>query len=202
MPMKPVKTAALACGFALLAGASAYAAPDSYIGQIVAVGENYCPNQFMRTDGQLLAISSNTALFSVIGCTYGGDCQTTFALPDLRGRAMAHSGNGAGLPPVARGEALGAPTHTLTVNELPAHNHQLVGAVDGGGQFNSPAGHALPTYTDPTIDVYADDPPETSVQLNASVMGHSGGSQDFSLYQPTIVINYCIAVQGLYPPRS
>ena len=178
MPMKPVKTAALACGFALLAGASAYAAPDSYIGQIVAVGENYCPNQFMRANGQLLPISSNTALFSVIGCTYGG------------------------LPPVARGEALGAPTHTLTVNELPAHNHQRVGAVDGGGQFNSPAGHALPTYTDPTIDVYADDPPETSVQLNASVMGRSGGNQDFSLYQPTIVINYCIAVQGLYPPRS
>jgi len=202
MHWKSAFIAVLASSGASLGAGAALAAPDTYIGQIVAVGENFCPDQFMQANGQVLQISSNTALFSLIGCNYGGNCQTTFALPDLRGRTTTHVGTGPGLPTVTQGEYFGAPSHSLTTSEMPAHNHRLVGAVDGGGQYNSPGGHALPTYTDPNIDVYANDPPEPGVQLNAAVVSPTGSGQPFSLYQPTLGVTMCIAVEGLYPPRN
>lgn len=194
--------ASVAASATCLGAGDAQAAPDPYIGQIVAVGENYCPRGFMPANGQLLAINSNTSLFSLIGCNYGGDCRTTFALPDLRGRTMTHIGTGPGLPSVDQGEYFGAASHSLATTEMPAHNHRLVGAVDGGGQYNSPGGHTLPTYTDPNIDVYADDPPEPQVVLNSAAVSPSGSGQPFSLYQPTLGVTMCIAVEGLFPPRN
>ncbi|NOT56941.1 MAG: phage tail protein, partial [Deltaproteobacteria bacterium] len=101
---------------------------DPFIGEIIMFGGNFAPRGWAFCNGQLLSIAQNTALFSILGTTYGGDGRTTFALPDLRGRVPVHAGNsqGPGLPPVQLGEMAGSPSVTLTVSQMPMHNHLVV----------------------------------------------------------------------------
>jgi microcystin-dependent protein len=194
------KAGLTACIAALACGGSALAGPEPYIGQIVGVGENFCPRGYMSAAGQTLQVSSNTALFSLIGCQYGGDCRTTFALPDLRGRAMISAGSGPGLPTYSEGERGGNTATTITRTQMPAHSHNLVGSTNSG-TFDTPAGHALPTYPNPAAEAYADQPPGTATLL-AGVVTNTGLGQAINIVQPSIAINYCIATIGVFPPRS
>lgn len=194
------KAGLTACVAALACGGSALAGPEPYIGQIVAVGENFCPRGYMAAAGQLLPVSSNTALFSLIGCTYGGDCRATFALPDLRGRSMINAGSGPGLPIYREGELGGRTSTTLTIAEMPSHNHQLIASTEAPS-MPSPTGHSLPTYPNPVSEIYANQPPGTAT-MHAGTVALAGTNVPINLYQPTLAINYCVATEGVYPPRS
>ena len=167
---------------------------DPFIGQIQAFGFNFAPRGWAKCDGQLLAISSNTALFSLIGTTYGGDGRTTFALPDLRGRSGIHFGNGPGLSNVSWGQQGGAENRTLTVANLPAHGHAINAKEEG-------------TTDDPTGAFVAGDGTNAFGAATDKVMadtsvGNTGGGQSFSTRDPFLGINYCIALQGIFPSRN
>lgn len=120
-----ITLAATAMLAALAAPLPAAAQSEPFIGQIMCAGFNFTPRGWARLDGQLLPIAQNQALFSLLGTTYGGDGRTTFALPDMRGRALVHDGNGPGLTPRTLGERGGAETHTLTPSQMPAHTHTV-----------------------------------------------------------------------------
>lgn len=184
---------------ALLVSAGA-AAQEPFMGQITAVGEIYCPRNFMEANGQLLPISNYSALFSLLGCEYGGDCRTSFALPDLRGRAMISEGQGPGLPYYRQGTIGGATQRTMTVAQLPSHRHSMMASTNPPS-VNSPSGAGMPTYADATAEIYSDQSPG-SAPLNSAVIGVTGGSQPFSITQPTLALRMCVAVVGVYPSRS
>lgn len=168
---------------------------EPFIGMIVQFGGNFAPRGWALCDGQLLPISSNSALFSILGTTYGGDGRSTFGLPDLRGRVAMHAGTGSGLTPRSLGHKSGAETVTLTVNQMPNHNHRI-NLLDGASTSTTGNDEYLaqgPVYT-----------PKASpaVQLNEGAVSSVGGSQPFHIVQPFQVVNYIIALQGLYPSRN
>lgn len=173
---------------------------EPYIGEIRIFAGNYSPRQWAKCDGQLMAISSNDALFALIGTTYGGDGRTTFALPDLRGRIPLHVGSGSGLNPVVMGQKIGLEQVTLSTNNLPSHNHPMqasnitatsttpVGNLPAQGQFN--------IYDDGQGE------PLNSVQYNQSAVGTTGGSLGHSNMQPYLGLTFIISLSGLFPPRN
>lgn len=174
---------------------------EPFIGEIIMFGGTFAPRGWAFCNGQLLSIAQNTALFSILGTTYGGDGQTTFALPDLRGRVPVHSGNsqGPGLPPVQLGEMAGSPSVTLTVTQMPMHNHlvaasQTATTTDPNGGF--PANDARGT----PVQIYATQTDGT--HMNPSMIGLAGGGQPISVQQPYLGINFIIALEGIYPARS
>lgn len=177
---------------------------DAYVGEIRAVGFNFAPQNWALCNGALLPIRNNTALFSLIGTYYGGDGKTTFALPDLRGRAVVGVGQGPGLTAYSVGEATGSENHTLTMAELPPHVHNLNGTVkthNGTASTSNPA-NAYPAATGD--NQYSEGPGSASMAPNA-VQGTAipaGGSQPHSNLMPFTVVNYIIALQGIFPPRS
>jgi microcystin-dependent protein len=173
---------------------------DPFIGQIQAFGFNFPPRGWAFCDGQLLPISQNTALFSLLGTTYGGDGRTTFALPDLRGRSIVHPGNGPGLPPITQGERAGRVDVTLTVNNLPSHNHTLsVLASDSDATLDEAAqGARFGTTSSP---IYAPSA-AGSVALAADTTSAVGGSQPFNIRNPYLGVYYSIALQGIFPSRN
>jgi microcystin-dependent protein len=168
-----------------------------FLGQIQAFGFNFAPRGWARCDGQLLPISQNSALFSLLGTIYGGDGRTTFALPDLRSRSIVHVGNGPGLDNITQGEKGGNVTETLTTNNLPSHNHAVaVGVSTAAGSEASPTG-VLASLA----NAYAEDP--TSGQnLGGVTQANVGGSQSFNIRNPFLGIEVCIAMQGVYPSRN
>ena len=171
---------------------------DVYIGMIFMFAGNFAPVGFALCNGQLLSISQNTALFSILGTTYGGDGVQTFGLPDLRGRVPLHAGQGPGLPPVALGQNGGAESATLLVNNLPAHNHLLNGNnAAGGKEFPGPNHIIGPSTTDM---MYSVNPPNTT--MNVASIGMTGANQPFSIMQPYLAVNYIIATQGIFPSRN
>jgi microcystin-dependent protein len=186
-------------GAVLLSGAVA-AQEELYIGQIKTVGETFCPRGYQEADGSLLPVSSNTALFSLIGCQYGGDCRNTFAVPDLRGRTMISLGQGPGLPVYQQGQTGGTTTTTMTTATLPAHRHNMMASTNAPS-VSSPGGAIMPTYQDAAAEIYSDQAPG-SATLNALSVGNAGGSVPFSITQPTLVLRMCIATVGIYPPRN
>jgi microcystin-dependent protein len=170
-------------------------------------GGNFAPRGWAFCDGQLLSISSNTALFSLLGTIYGGDGRTTFALPDLRGRVPMHPGNGPGLTPRQLGQKGGTETNTLTVAQMPSHNHPAAGtaqAQSDGGTSSSPAGN---TWAEAQT---AGEMPYSSAGANAAMaannvqvtVGNSGGSQPVNNMQPFATVNFIIALYGVYPSRD
>ena len=172
---------------------------EPFLGQIQAFGFNFAPRGWALCDGQLLSISSNNALFALIGTFYGGDGRTTFALPDLRGRTPIHFGTGPGLTNRVIGQRAGAETNTMTIQEMPAHNHILRGAAEGNTDDpngNYIAGVGTNAFSTTPGDV-AD--PE-SVGING--LNSTGGGQAHNNMQPYLVVNYCIALQGIFPPRN
>ena len=160
-----------------------------YVGEIRMFGGNFAPVGWMFCEGQLLPISENETLFQLIGTTYGGDGESTFALPDLRGRIPIHQGNGFILA-----ETGGAEEITLTVNQIPAHAHPLIGSSTTGSQ-GSPAGALLATSA--LLDIYA---PETSSSAMApTAIGPVGGSQPHTNFQPYLCVNFIISLFGIFP---
>ncbi len=157
-----------------------------------SVGCNFAPRGWAMCQGQLISISQNTALFSLLGTTYGGNGTTTFGLPDLQGRVPVGMGSGAGLT-VVQGEESGSPTTTLSVSNLPAHNHAL-NAKTGVG--NEPA----PTATRSFYQRKVRTPVQTA--LATSAIGNTGSGSPFNNMQPFLGLNFCIALEGIFPSRN
>jgi microcystin-dependent protein len=157
------------------------------------VGFTFAPRGWAMCNGQILAINQNTALFSLLGTTYGGNGQTTFALPDLRGRVPVHLGQGPGLSNYTQGEVVGTESVTLITNQIPAHAHSVLTSKDEE-TTNRPDG-AYPTVG----GIYA------NTQNGAAPMAPSssaGGSQPHANLQPLLVINFVIATEGIFPSRN
>lgn len=156
---------------------------------------NFAPNGWALCNGQLLPISENETLFFVLGTTYGGDGQATFALPDLRGRLPIHQGTGPGLSTVALGETGGAESHTLTVNQIPVHSHPLLASADLG---NSSGVANNVVARSPSASLYIEDAP--AVNANPAAVPVVGGSQPHTNFQPYLCINFIISLFGVFPP--
>ncbi|MGJ8625743.1 MAG: phage tail protein [Sulfitobacter sp.] len=208
--LKKIMTLAapIALAFGMSAPTSAKAQASPFLGQTMVVGFNFCPRGWAKADGQLMAISSNSALFSLLGTIYGGDGRTTFALPDLRGRSMINSGTGPGLQNRRLGARSGAQTKTLNVTEMPSHNHMVnaANAEIGFADHRGPASDFMgaPDYNDPAnpapdINIYSD---KFNVQMDPRMITNTGGGQSFSIEDPYLVMTVCIAMQGIYPSRN
>ena len=172
-------------------------AQEGFIGEIRMFAGNYAPQGWAFCQGQLLSISQNTALFSILGTTYGGDGRVTFALPNLSGRVPVGVGQGAGLTNRQLGEVSGTETVTLTTAQMPAHSH-TVNAVTADGNQNLPT-NSFPANTKTLDKEYSTVAPNTT--MNPTMIGVSGGSQPFSIMQPSLGMNYIICVNGIYPSR-
>lgn len=173
---------------------------EPFIGQVVLFAGNFAPRSWAFCDGQLLAISSNTALFSILGTMYGGDGRTSFALPDLRGRTPRGPRSGPGLQPVNVGERGGREDVTLTVSNLPSHNHALL-AEDAPGAAANPVGRML-GRTGSAGPIYVPNGSAADNPMDSRSIGNSGGSQSFDNLNPFLGLNYIIALQGTFPSRS
>ena len=160
-----------------------------YVGEIRMFAGNFAPAGWMFCEGQLLPISENETLFQLIGTTYGGDGQSTFALPDLRGRLPVHMGNGFILA-----ETGGAEQITLTVNQIPAHSHPLL-ASTSGGTLSSPVNNLLAESV--AINPYIQD--QANSNMNAAAVSAGGGSQPHTNFQPYLCVDFIISLFGIFP---
>ncbi len=175
-----------------------------YIGEIRCFGFNFAPAGWAFCNGQLMAIVQNDALFSILGTTYGGDGVTTFGLPDLQGRIPMHWGNGPGGFNTTIGESQGAPTHTLAVNEMPLHTHSIIAtSVPSGGIVERTATPDATTFlADSTPDGIYNKTPTVNTGFSPSAIIATGGSQPHDNTQPYLVLNFCIALQGIFPSQN
>lgn len=183
---------------------------EGTIGEIRIFAGNFAPRTWAFCDGQLLAISSNTALFSIIGTTYGGDGRTTFSLPDLRGRVAISPGTGPGLPNFQLGERGGQVDNFLNINQLPQHNHSVVANVSSGNatqnsatsgaSIASPGSGSGRSFT-PTAGFNATTP-DVSLNGNSVVSGFTGGNLPVNNIQPFLGTYYIICLFGIFPSRS
>lgn len=184
------------------AAAPAKAEANPMLADMMPVGFNFCPRGWALADGQILPINQNQSLFSLLGTTYGGDGRTSFALPDLRGRYPIGVGNVAGLGNYTWGQKGGAEFTTMTVSTMPAHSHS-VNATNAAANKLGPGGDLLATTTTENsgvIDIYHDGPPNRTMRSN--MLTNTGGGQAFNILEPYTVINWCIALQGLFPSRN
>ena len=170
---------------------------EPFIGEIRMFAGNFAPRSWAFCDGQLLAITQNEPLFSLLGTIYGGDGRTTFGLPDLRGRVPIHAGSGPGLSPRNLGTKAGLETVVVSQNQLPAHSHALQGSTDLADSPN-PADRVVATST--TVDLYIQEAPADA--LAADSIGATGGSQAHDNVMPFLCIHFIIALFGIYPSRS
>jgi len=204
------KIGAAGSALALTAAAPmpATAQTEPFIGQLALFGFNFCPRFWAPADGRLLAINRNQALFALLGTQYGGDGRTTFALPDLRGRAAIGTGRGPGLAPYRIGQSGGSEQVTLEIDQLPTHSHAATTEVD------LPAPSAATATDGHGEDVVADvgdgataAPAGRSVTTGEAVtatttVAATGGGQPHENRAPYLVANWCIALQGVFPPRN
>lgn len=168
---------------------------DPFLGQILLVPYTFAPAGWAFCQGQTLAISQYSALFSLLGTTYGGNGSTTFNLPDLRGRVPISSGQGVGLQPYTLGQADGTENVTLITNQMPIHNH-LIQAVDDDPNSGTPA-NSYPANTSPSS--YSTGAP--SILMAPPMVGTAGGNAPHPNLQPYLTLNYIIALQGIFPSR-
>jgi microcystin-dependent protein len=172
---------------------------EPYIGAVALFAGTFAPRGWAFCNGQLLSIAQNQALFSLLGTTYGGNGQTTFALPDLRGRVPIHFGQGPGLTNRTLGERAGEEAHALIAGELPAHVHGAsTGASSAAGTAGGPAGGvwAASTARDNRYASSAD------TTMGGVTVTQSGSSQSHNNMQPYLALNFIIALEGLYPSRN
>lgn len=170
-----------------------------FLGEIILVGFNFAPQGYAFCNGQLLAIAQNTALFSLLGTTYGGDGQTTFALPDLRSRVPLHFGQGQGTSNYNLGDKPGVETVALAAGHMPAHIHPVNG-FSGSGDLSPPTTDAVWAKSKVGDRVARVGPPNTT--MAAGSVGSVGNSNPHENRQPFLAINYVIALQGIFPARS
>lgn len=170
---------------------------EPLLGSIMLFAGNFAPRGWAFCNGQLLAVSQNQALFSIIGTFYGGDGRTTFGLPDLRGRVPIGTGQVAGLSNYPLGSKSGNETTTLSVNNLPSHSHALIGS-SSPGTSNSPKGN-IPAVNRDGILHYGS---VADADMSSAGVSNTGGNQPINNMQPVLAMHYCIALQGIYPSRS
>lgn len=168
-----------------------------FLGEIMLFAGNFAPSGWALCNGQLISITQNTALFSLLGTTYGGNGQTSFALPDLRDRVPIHFGQGPGLTLRTLGERSGAAAHTITLPEYPSHNH-VVRASSGFATSATPAG-MYPARNPASNPQYA---PGPDTVMSTTAIADVGGNQPHSNIQPCLGLNFCIALSGVYPSQS
>lgn len=187
---------------------------EPFIGQIQPFGFNFAPRGWAQCNGQLIAISSNTALFSLLGTAFGGDGRTSFALPDLRGRSMVHIGSGPGLSPISWGERGGREVIQLVEANMPRHSHALVNGTanvtvttidsDSASPESDNGTNGLGTNGD-MPDIYRENPVGADKIGGVTISGNTnmaGGSQAFDSRNPFLGVNVCIAQLGLFPSRN
>jgi microcystin-dependent protein len=163
-----------------------------FVSEIRMFAGNFAPAGWMFCAGQLLPISENETLFICIGTTYGGDGQSTFALPDLRGRLPLHQGNG-----TLTGETGGVESVTLSTNQIPGHSHPFLATTNPGGSTNP---NPNLTSNSPNVNVYIED--VTGVNMSAQAIGPVGGSQPHTNFQPYLCVNFIISLFGLFPSAT
>ena len=168
---------------------------NPYLGEIRLFGGNFAPLNWAFCDGQLLPISENEALFTLIGTTYGGDGVETFALPNLQSRVPLHQGTLVGGSTYTLGETGGVEDVTLTLNQIPLHTHALL-ATDSPGSASGPADHLI--ATPPALRIFAEGTPSASLAPQAGLTA-SGGSQPHTNVQPFTCVSFIIALFGVYP---
>ncbi|WP_299187172.1 phage tail protein [uncultured Aquimarina sp.] len=191
---------------------------EGYISEIRLWGPNWAPRSWALCHGQLLPVSQNNALFSLIGTIYGGDGRTTFALPDLRGRVPIGPGNGPGLSPYSEGQMGGSEINTLNVTQLPIHTHNVI--INNAGEIAIPVNTAsgdedesnpgAGVLANTGADNYASSPTTNASYAGANIpvsgsqidIGNTGGSRPIGNIQPFLGLNYIICLQGIYPSRS
>ena len=171
---------------------------EPFTAEIRIFAGNFAPRGWAFCDGQLLPIASNTALFSLIGTTYGGDGRTTTALPNLQGRAPMHPGRGPGLTARRLGEKLGAETTTLTEGQIPSHSHTVRG--DASGAVVTTPTNTTSIANSQGFFLYKDT--GTQVDMASGALATTGGGQAHTNMQPFLTLNFIIALVGLYPSRS
>ncbi len=176
---------------------------DEFIGVIKIFAGNFAPRGWAFCNGQLVSINQNQALFAILGTTYGGDGRTTFALPDLRGRAPIHFGQGPGLSNLTLGQVGGFENVTLNINQIPAHNHPL-NVNDANATVHKPTNTTVvaapvDVNTDPASGYSAVAP---NTQLAPNSIGVAGGSQPHENRPPYLAINYIICLEGIFPSRN
>ncbi|MEE4377889.1 MAG: tail fiber protein [Candidatus Competibacteraceae bacterium] len=170
---------------------------EPFLAEVRMVGFNFAPRGWAFCDGQILPINQNQSLYSLLGTTYGGDGRTSFALPDLRGRVPIHVGRSNGGADHRLGQKSGEETHTLAVNEMPNHDHVLQASTTDANE-SSPAGHVLARSVTP--EAYR--APQNLGAMHAGTVTNVGGGQAHENMQPYIAVNFCIALQGLFPSRN
>jgi microcystin-dependent protein len=163
---------------------------DPFLGEIKIISWNYPPKGWAFCSGQLLPINQNQALFSLLGTTYGGNGQTTFGLPDFRGRVPVHVGGG-----FTQGQSGGEEFHTLGSAEMPAHNHPVNGTTSPG-TVNTASGNFL---ANSNVSPYRT---TANTAFNAAMVSNAGGSQPHENRQPFLVLNFVVALQGIFPSRN
>jgi microcystin-dependent protein len=198
---------------------------DEFIATIKMFGFNFAPRGWALCDGRILSIAQNTALFSLLGTTYGGNGQTTFALPDLRGRIALGQGQGPGLQNRTIGEVAGSETNTLTVPQMPAHNHtatatsnstststSTMSAESNAGSLQNPSGKMFASG----VQIYANEDPAANRTMSPQcvatttntttttqvTVGNNGSSQPVNNLQPFLCVNYSICLEGIFPSRN
>src|SRR5436305_553746 len=170
---------------------------DPFVAEIRIFPFNFAPKGWAWCDGQILPLSQNTALFSLLGTTYGGDGKSNFALPDLQGRAPMHPGQGPGLSLHDLGETGGSETVTLLESEIPSHSHGMVASSQQGLE-NSAQGQLIASGD----GVNSFGTPNPIVQMSDNALAPAGGDQPHNNMQPYLTFYFCIALQGVYPPRT
>ncbi|MDN5923579.1 MAG: tail fiber protein [Xanthomonadales bacterium] len=172
---------------------------DPFVAEIRIFPFNFVPEGWAFCDGQLLPLSQNTALFSLLGTTYGGNGKSNFALPDLQGRAPMHPGQGPGLSLHDLGESGGSETVSLLESEVPSHNHGLL-SLGTPGNRTTPAGN---TIARPTAGVaFVPSAGASLVPMSQQALAPNGSDQPHNNMQPYLTMYFCIALQGVFPPRS
>lgn len=173
---------------------------EPFVAEIRIFGFNFAPRGWATCDGQLIAIQQNTALFSLLGTTYGGDGKTTFALPNLQAAAPMQPGQGPGLSNRTLGEGGGSPTVTLVSTQMPQHTHTLQ-SQGAPGNRSTPVGGSFARVQGGTPYI-PQSPTPPLVPLAPQAVGPQGNSQPHNNVQPFLTVSFCIALQGVYPPRS
>ncbi len=185
---------------------------DPFIAEIIMFGGNFAPRGWALCDGQLLSISQNTALFSLLGTTYGGDGRTTFGLPDLRGRVAMHPGSGPGLSTRRLGEKSGVETVTLNINQIPSHQHNTTVTGTGTAQGTDTQGDngftGGNTWAHVGANLYKDATPNVAMKAGNVVLDltvtnpNAGSGRNHTNLQPYLCVNFIIALQGVFPSRN
>lgn len=175
---------------------------DPFVAEIRIFPFNFAPRGWAFCNGQLLPLSQNTALFSLLGTTYGGDGRSNFALPDLQGSAPMHPGQGPGLSLHDLGEKSGTETVTLLQSEIPTHTHSVGRSIAAAGDSLTPVSTIWAQVPSgrATLAIYHEAPPTGPMNVNA--IGPTGGNLPHNNLQPYLTLNFCIALQGVFPPRT